>query len=65
MRLTLGFDTAGPYVTAALFDGSGILAAAHEEMARGQAERLMPLLEEVLADAAPSKETPPVILDDA
>jgi tRNA threonylcarbamoyl adenosine modification protein YeaZ len=49
--LTLGFDTSSAHVGAALFDGTQIIASAHEEMARGQAERLMPLLEEVLAEA--------------
>ncbi|WP_305971262.1 MULTISPECIES: tRNA (adenosine(37)-N6)-threonylcarbamoyltransferase complex dimerization subunit type 1 TsaB [unclassified Mameliella] len=47
--MILGFDTSSAHVGAALMDGSGIVAAAHEDMARGQAERLMPLLEEVLA----------------
>ena len=46
--MILGFDTSSAHVGAALFDGKGIVAAAHEEMARGQAERLMPMLEEVL-----------------
>lgn len=49
MPLILGFDTSSAHVGAALFDGQTILAAAQEEMARGQAERLMPLLQEVLA----------------
>lgn len=47
--MILGFDTSSAHVGAALFDGKAILAAAHEDMARGQAERLMPMLEEVLA----------------
>lgn len=46
--MILGFDTSSAHVGATLFDGKGIVAAAHEEMARGQAERLMPMLEEVL-----------------
>ena len=49
--LTLGFDTSSAHVGAALFDGTQILASAYEEMACGQAERLMPLLNEVLAEA--------------
>lgn len=49
--MILGFDTSAAHVGAALFDGQTILAAAHEDMARGQAERLMPLLEEVLSKA--------------
>lgn len=50
MPLTLGFDTSGPYLGAALVQGQSLLASASEEMARGQAERLMPLLQEVLRD---------------
>jgi tRNA threonylcarbamoyl adenosine modification protein YeaZ len=33
-----------------LLSGDRVLAAAHEEMAKGQAERLMPLIAEVLAE---------------
>ncbi len=51
MSLILGFDTSAAHVSAALFDGQTVLADAHEVMARGQAERLIPLLEEVLAVA--------------
>lgn len=51
MTLILGFDTSAAHVGAALFDGCDVIAAAHEDMARGQAERLIPLLTEVLADA--------------
>ena len=47
--MILGFDTSSAHVGAALLDSNGIVAAAHEDMARGQAERLMPMLEEVLA----------------
>jgi tRNA threonylcarbamoyl adenosine modification protein YeaZ len=46
--MILGFSTAGPYCGAALFDGAEISSALHEELAKGQAERLMPMLEEVL-----------------
>lgn len=49
--LILGFDTSGGYISAALFDGDDVVSAAYEDMARGQAERLMPLLHEVLAKA--------------
>lgn len=51
MALILSFDTSGPYCTAALCRGGEVLAWRHEDMARGQAERLMPLLEEILAEA--------------
>lgn len=46
--IILGFDTSGKYCSAALFAEGDILFAMHEEMARGQAERLFPMLEEVL-----------------
>ncbi|OOY24609.1 tRNA (adenosine(37)-N6)-threonylcarbamoyltransferase complex dimerization subunit type 1 TsaB [Thioclava sediminum] len=49
--LTLGFDTSAAHCAAALLSGDDCLVARHEEMGRGQAERLMPLLEEVLAEA--------------
>jgi len=47
--LILGFDTSGPHCAAALVRGDTVLTAVGEDMARGQAERLMTLLEEVLA----------------
>lgn len=46
--LTLGFDTSAAHCAAALLSGDRILAAHAEDMTRGQAERLMPLLEEML-----------------
>lgn len=46
----LGFDTAGPHCAAALLAENAVFGECHEDMARGQAERLMPLLEEVLAE---------------
>lgn len=46
--LILGFDTSGPHCAAALLRGSEVLATQGEAMAKGQAERLMGLLEEVL-----------------
>ena len=49
--VALGFDTSAAHCAAALLRGDRILAHRHEEMAKGQAERLFPLLEEVLADA--------------
>lgn len=51
MALILGFDTSAAHVGAALIDGTDVVAATHEDMARGQAERLMPLLEEILSQA--------------
>jgi tRNA threonylcarbamoyl adenosine modification protein YeaZ len=49
--LTLGFDTSAAHCAAALLRGDRVLVSHSEEMARGQAERLMPLLQEVLAKA--------------
>lgn len=46
--LVLGFDTSAAHCAAALVRGDTVLAAVGEEMARGQAERLMGVLEEVL-----------------
>ncbi len=50
-RTILAFDTSAAHCAAALLSGDRILAAAQEEMSRGQAERLMVLLGEMLADA--------------
>ncbi|ROU01126.1 tRNA (adenosine(37)-N6)-threonylcarbamoyltransferase complex dimerization subunit type 1 TsaB [Histidinibacterium lentulum] len=46
--LTLVFDTSGPWIAAGLASNGRLLHAATETMARGQAERLIPLLEELL-----------------
>jgi len=46
----LGFDTSAAHCAAALLCGDELLAHRHEEMGRGQAERLFPLLEEVLSE---------------
>ncbi|MBY6067606.1 tRNA (adenosine(37)-N6)-threonylcarbamoyltransferase complex dimerization subunit type 1 TsaB [Leisingera aquaemixtae] len=48
--LVLGFDTSAAHCAAALLRGDAVLASRLEEMSRGQAERLVPLLEEVLAE---------------
>lgn len=47
----LGFDCSGPWCAAAVIRGGALLAAVQEEMPRGQAERLMPLIESLLAQA--------------
>jgi len=47
--LVLGFDTSAAHCAAALLSGDDILAQRNEQMGRGQAERLFPLLEELLA----------------
>lgn len=49
--LILGFDTSSEHCGAVILRGADILASAHEEMARGQAERLFPMIDEVLSDA--------------
>ncbi len=52
--LILGFDTSAAHCAAALVCGDQVLAHLCEDMARGQAERLVPLLEEVLAQGGAS-----------
>ncbi len=49
--LLLAFDTSAAHCAAALRRGERLIARRHEEMSRGQAERLMPMLEEMLAQA--------------
>jgi len=49
--LILAFDTSAAHCAAALLQGDAVLAERLEEMGKGQAERLMPLLEEMLAGA--------------
>ena len=49
--LVLGFDTSAAHCAAALLCGDRVVAAQTEHMARGQAERLMVLLEEILTAA--------------
>ncbi|MDA5558659.1 tRNA (adenosine(37)-N6)-threonylcarbamoyltransferase complex dimerization subunit type 1 TsaB [Shimia sp. MMG029] len=52
--LVLSFDTSAAHVAAALLSGEQIIGFKVEEMKRGQAERLMPMLEEVLKEARKS-----------
>ncbi|MBP1805322.1 tRNA (adenosine(37)-N6)-threonylcarbamoyltransferase complex dimerization subunit type 1 TsaB [Rubellimicrobium aerolatum] len=47
----LAFDTSAAHCAAALLSGGAVLAMREEAMATGQADRLMPLLEEILRDA--------------
>jgi len=47
----LAFDTSAAHCAAALLMGGRIVAGRLEEMGTGQAERLFPMLEEVLAEA--------------
>jgi tRNA threonylcarbamoyl adenosine modification protein YeaZ len=50
-RWTLGFDTSAAHCAAALLHGDRLIEARAEDMPKGQAERLMPLLDEMLARA--------------
>ena len=50
-RRILAFDTSGPHCAASLFVSKNKWVWRKEEMARGQAERLFPLLDEVLSEA--------------
>jgi tRNA threonylcarbamoyladenosine biosynthesis protein TsaB len=47
----LAFDTSAAHCAAALLEGETVLLQRIEPMARGQAERLMPMLEECLGEA--------------
>lgn len=49
--LILGFDTSVAHCAAALVLGNRVIAQRHEDMAKGQAERLFPMLEALLAEA--------------
>lgn len=49
--IVLGFDTSGPYTAAALVGPEGLQAEAYSDAPRGQAERLFPMIEAVLAEA--------------
>jgi len=46
--MILAFDTSTAACTAALFDGSECVARADEQIGRGHAERLVPMLDELL-----------------
>ncbi|ARE38735.1 TsaB protein, required for threonylcarbamoyladenosine (t(6)A) formation in tRNA [Rhodovulum sp. P5] len=46
----LAFDTSAAHCAAALLRDGKIIAAAHVEMGRGQAEHLLPMLEDILAE---------------
>jgi tRNA threonylcarbamoyl adenosine modification protein YeaZ len=51
VTVTLGFDTSAAHCAAAIVSGDRVLASRVEEMRKGQAERLMPLLEALLTEA--------------
>ncbi len=48
--LILAFDTSAAHCAAALLSGDRLLILRHEAMDKGQAERLIPLLDEVLTE---------------
>lgn len=50
-RRLLAFDCAGAACSAAYWQDGAVRAKRHEIMARGQAERLVPMIEEVMAEA--------------
>lgn len=50
--LILAFDTSAAHCAAALVRGTAVLSRRDEPMDRGQAERLLPMLGEMLAEAA-------------
>ncbi len=49
--LTLGLDTTGAYCTAALLNGAVCLSQTSEHMGRGHAERLAPMVQDMLSEA--------------
>lgn len=51
MPLTLAFDATGGRLAVGLFDGDQVLAEHAEQLERGHAERLFPLINDVLANA--------------
>ena len=54
--MILAFDTSSEACTAALFEGDGTLAArADERIGRGHAERLVPMLAELIGDRRPEQ----------
>ena len=59
--LILSFDTAAAHCAAALVRGGTVIAQAREPMARGQAERLFPMIAEMLEGAGLGWEDPDAI----
>ncbi|MBY4894930.1 tRNA (adenosine(37)-N6)-threonylcarbamoyltransferase complex dimerization subunit type 1 TsaB [Rhodobacteraceae bacterium N5(2021)] len=49
--MILGFDTSGAYVGTALWRDGDVATALYTDMAKGQAEHLMPMIEDTLANA--------------
>src|SRR5699024_2333644 len=48
--LTLGLDCAGPWCAGAILRDGRLIASRHEAMVKGQAEALMPMLDQLLRD---------------
>ena len=62
--MLLAFDTSTAACTAALFDGSGACVAhADEVIGRGHAERLVPMIAELMDGLAASSRLPRLDLD--
>jgi tRNA threonylcarbamoyl adenosine modification protein YeaZ len=53
--MLLAFDTSSSACTAALFDGGVCIASRDELIGRGHAERLVPMLEELIGDRRPGR----------
>lgn len=49
--IALGLDTTGAWCTAALVNGAKVLASTSERLGRGHAERLAPMVKELLSEA--------------
>ena len=47
----LAFDTSGAFCSVALWRGGRVMSEAHADMARGQAETLMPMIADLMAEA--------------
>ena len=62
--MLLAIDSATAACSAALIEGETVLAERHETVGRGHAERLMPMIAELLADAAAAGRRPDAILVD-
>lgn len=49
--ILLAFDASGPFCSVALWADGRVVSEAHAEMARGQAEMIMPMIADLLAEA--------------
>lgn len=50
-KMILAFDTSGPYCGTAIYAGGDVIAARFEDMVKGQAEALMPIIQATLEEA--------------